>query len=59
MIKVLRNLTDSGAQVLLPAGSDIFLKHIVDECVYLKGEYDIDFLRQRYSDIFGREDWIS
>ncbi len=59
LIKALRTLTESGALVLLPAGSDIFLKHIVDECVYLKREYDIDFLRQRYSDMFGRGDWIS
>lgn len=60
LIKVLRNLTESGALVLLPAGSDIFLKHIVDECVYLRDkEYDIDYLRQLYSDMYGRGDWIS
>lgn len=59
LMKVLRNLTDSGSMVLLPAGSDAFLKYIVDECVYLnRGEYDIDYLRQMYSDKFGEGNWV-
>lgn len=53
LIKVLRNLTDSGAIVLLPACSDVVLKHIVDECVYLNRAYDIDSLRQLYSNTQG------
>ena len=57
LIKVLRNLTDSGAMVLLPACSDVVLKHIVDECVYLDREYDIDSLKQLYS-MSGEENWI-
>lgn len=44
LIKVLRNLTDAGAMVLLPAGSDVFLKHMVDECIYLNREYDLERL---------------
>lgn len=50
LVKVLRNLTDAGALVLLPGGSDRVLRHIVDECVYLdeNREYDIDYLRQYY-----------
>lgn len=52
LIKVLRNLTDAGALVLLPAGSDTFLKHIVDECVYLNREYDIGELAALYANKF-------
>lgn len=40
LLQTLRNLTEDGAMVLLPAGSDRFLKHIVDECLYLdRDEY--------------------
>lgn len=58
LIKILRNLTDSGSMVLLPASSDVFLKHIVDECVYLDREYDIDVLARLYSAMYGKGNWI-
>lgn len=60
LVKVLRNLTDAGALVLLPGGSDRVLRHIVDECVYLdeNREYDIDYLRQLYLERCGEGNWI-
>lgn len=58
LIKILRNLTDSGSMVLLPASSDVFLKHIVDECVYLDREYDIDVLARLYSAMYCKGNWI-
>ncbi|MCI8332147.1 MAG: hypothetical protein HFE78_04925 [Clostridiales bacterium] len=57
-VKVLRNLTNSGAMVFLPAGSDIFIKHIVDECIYISREYNIDSLKQFYTNMLGKGDWI-
>ncbi|MDE7184441.1 MAG: hypothetical protein K2O40_08205 [Lachnospiraceae bacterium] len=61
LLKALRALTDSGALVLLPAGSDRFLKHIVDECIYLDFDrhYEIKELNQQYQEYFGRRDWLS
>jgi len=44
--------------VLLPAGSDEFLKHIVDECIYTNREYDISGLRKLYAEMFQKEEWI-
>lgn len=38
LLKVLKNLTDNEAIVLLSAGLDIVLKHIADECIYLDSE---------------------
>lgn len=60
LLKALRELTDSGAVVLLPCGSDDFLKHIVDECIYLDREPDcyIEELQNRYQEIFGHKEWI-
>ncbi len=58
LVKVLRELTDSGAIVVLPVGSDEFIRHIADECIYVKDEYDIDELKQIYCERFGNEDWI-
>lgn len=59
LLKALRELTDAGAIVLLPVGSDEFVKHIADKCLYIKSySYDIDDLRQRYKKIFDRDDWI-
>lgn len=59
LLKALRELADAGAIVLLPAGSDEFVKHIADKCLYIKTyNYDIDDLRQRYKKLFGRDDWI-
>ena len=60
LLKSLHELTDSEALVLLPAGSDNFLKHIADECIYLDFDrrYEIEVLRQRYQQYFGRGDWI-
>lgn len=47
-VKVLRNLTGAGAIIFLPADSDVFLKYIVDECVYLNREYDVEGLKLLY-----------
>lgn len=58
LLKALRNLTEDGAIVILAGGSDVVLKHIVDECVYLGREYDFDKLRKRYSEVFGEDNWI-
>jgi len=52
LLKVLKTLTADGAIVLLPAGSDEFLKHIADECIYTNHEYDIENLRKLYSEEF-------
>ena len=56
-MKALRELTNSGTLVILPAGSDEFIKHIADEVIYLNRNYDIDDLRQFYDKQFG-EKWI-
>ena len=58
LLKALRELTDDGAIVLLPAGSDEFLKHIVDECIYINSEYDTSELQKFYGEMFDREEWI-
>lgn len=39
LFKVLRFLADNGAIVVLPVGSDAFIKNVVDECIYLDPEY--------------------
>ena len=54
----MRELTTSGAIVFLAAGSDYFVKHIVDECVYLDKEFDIDGLKKVYQELFHNADWI-
>ncbi len=56
LLKVLRALTADGAIVLLPAGSDEFLKHIVDECIYTNREYDIEKFHEYNAERFGSED---
>lgn len=59
LLKALRELTDAGAIVLLPVGSDEFVKHIADKCIYIKsGDYNIGDLKQRYKELFNRDDWI-
>lgn len=58
LIKVLRNLTEDGAIVLLPSGSDVVLKHLVDKCVYLDREYDFENLKRSYSEMFGEGNWV-
>lgn len=59
LLKALRELTDAGAIVLLPVGSDEFVKYIADKCLYIKPcSYNIDDLRQRYKELFNRDDWI-
>lgn len=59
LLKALRELTDAGAMVLLPVGSDEFMKYIADQCLYIKPcSYNIDELRQRYKELFHRDDWI-
>lgn len=58
LMKALRELTDSGALVLLPVGSDRFMKHMGDTCVYLDNEYEINRLRQYYVEVFGEGEFI-
>ncbi len=58
LLKALKELTASGAIVLLPVGSDEFLKHIADECIYIKRKYDVEELRERYQEMFGKGEWI-
>lgn len=60
LLKALRELSCSGAVVLLPCGSDSFLKHIADECIYLDQAQDcyMEELQGRYQEIFGHGDWI-
>lgn len=59
LVKALRELSNTGAIVLLPAGSDEFVKYIVDKCIYIEPwSYDIDDLRHRYKELFNRDDWI-
>lgn len=41
LFKVLRNLVDNGAVVVLPVGSDVFMKTVVDECIYLDRLHDL------------------
>lgn len=57
LLKAFRELTNSGALVILPVGSDEFIKHIADEVIYLNRNYYIDDLRQFYDKQFG-ENWI-
>ena len=40
LFNVLRYLADKGAIVVLPVGSDAFLKTVVDECIYLDRVYE-------------------
>lgn len=58
LLKVLKELTADGAIVLLPAGSDEFLRHIVDECIYTNREYDISELQKFYSERFDKGEWF-
>lgn len=58
LLKALRELTSYGAIVLLVAGSDEFLKHIVDDCIYTDYKYDILELQRLYSKLFDKEEWI-
>lgn len=45
LLKALRELTDCGAVVFLPTGSDEFIKYIADEVIYLDRKYDIEQLQ--------------
>ena len=58
LLKALKELTASGAIVLLPVGSDDFMKHIADECIYIKQEYDVEELKERYQELFGTGEWF-
>lgn len=42
LLKCLRELTEHGALVVLPCGSDMFMKHIADEVLYLDRNYNYD-----------------
>lgn len=57
LLKCLRELTDNGALVVLPCGSDTFIKHIADEVIYLDRDYDIAALQSFYSKQWNG-DWI-
>ncbi len=43
--------------VVLPCGSDAFIKHIADEIIYLDREFDIKELQTFYSKQLGRN-WV-
>lgn len=58
LLKALKELTTSGAIVLLAVGSDDFIKHIADECIYIKQEYDVEKLKERYQELFGTGEWF-
>ena len=57
---ILRKLTDEGAIVLLPVGSDVFIKHIADEVIYIDRKYDIEGLKKTYKTYFksSNNSWI-
>lgn len=57
LLKALRELTKSNAIVILPTGSDEFMKHIADEVIYLNPTYDIDSMRKFYSQRYD-DNWI-
>lgn len=40
MFKALRHLADKGTIIVLPVGSDTFIKSVVDECIYLDPVYE-------------------
>ena len=41
-----------GAIVLLAAGSDVVLKHIVDEYIYFNREYDFENLKNLFINVW-------
>lgn len=49
LLKALRELTKFGALVILPTGSDEFIKHIADEIIYINPKYDEDAMQHFYS----------
>ena len=57
LLKALHELTDSGALVVLPVGSDEFIKHIADEVIYLGKSYNTAELKNFNTAFFG-EDWV-
>lgn len=59
LLKALKELTNSGAVVLLPVGSDNFIKHIADICIDLNfsHQYDIKRLKQLYQN-YTKDNWI-
>ncbi|MDE7294152.1 MAG: hypothetical protein K2N72_06985 [Oscillospiraceae bacterium] len=57
LLKALRELAGNGGLVVLPVGSDKFIKHIADEVIYLDPEYDIDELKSFYTEEYCGE-WI-
>ena len=58
LLKCLRELTDNGALIVLPSSNDTFIKHIVDEVIYLDRDYDIDALQSFYSKQWNAANWI-
>lgn len=59
LLKALRELTDSGAIVLLPCGCDDFLKYVADDFIYLnQSGYYLEGLQDRYREIFQHGEWI-
>ncbi len=59
LLKALKELTNSGAIVLLPVGSDHFIKYIADICIDLnvQYQYDINRLKELYQH-YGNNNWI-
>lgn len=58
LLKPLRELTAYGAVVILPTGSDEFIKHIADEVIYLNPKFDVNTLKQFYSAQYYNDSWI-
>ena len=58
LLKVLRELTADGAIILLPVGSDEFLKHIVNEFIKKNDKYDIEKIEKLYSEMLDGEKWF-
>ena len=56
LLKALRELTGHGALVVLPVGSDVFIKHIADELIYTDRKYDIEALKEKYGKF--DESWV-
>lgn len=57
LVNALRELSNTRVIVLLPAGSDEFVKYTVNKCINIEPwNYDIDDLRYKYKELFNRDD---
>ena len=57
LVNALRELSNTRAIVLLSAGSDEFVKYIIDKCINIEPwSFEIDDLRHKYKELFNRDD---